>query len=152
MYGIPHYAHPTYVCGKRKIIFQISPSFIFLPSQTEVIVNTTGENLCLSSGAVSDAILKKAGRKMQEEIYKYRKPNTLVPNVLETGPYGLDCKRVFHTVCPVKSDDRNGEVTTESYQRNIFIEFEQFLCLSKKRTMKFIDSLKPTGIIHFNLS
>ena len=131
MYGIPHYAHPTYVCGKRKIIFQISPCFIFLPSQTDVIVNTTGGNLCLSKGAVSEAILKKAGRKMQEEIDKYKKSKTFFPNVLETAPYGLGCKRVYHTVCPGKSDDRNGEVTTENYQRNIL--FEQFLCSSKKR-------------------
>ena len=113
MYGIPHYAYPNTYAGNIRS-FSKFPHPLYSSPQTDVIVNTTGGNLCLSSGAVSEAILKKAGRKMQEEIDKYKKSKTFFPNVLETGPYALGCKRVYHTVCPFKSDDQNGEVTTEN--------------------------------------
>uniref|UniRef100_A0A8C5ACR7 Macro domain-containing protein n=1 Tax=Gadus morhua TaxID=8049 RepID=A0A8C5ACR7_GADMO len=91
----------------------LSLSFIVLPSQTDVIVNTTGDNLCLSNGEVSKAILKKAGSKMQEEIdKKYKIAKKSLPLVLKTNSYGLGCKDVYHTLVPVKGVDRAGEVTT----------------------------------------
>uniref|UniRef100_A0A8C4ZVG8 Macro domain-containing protein n=1 Tax=Gadus morhua TaxID=8049 RepID=A0A8C4ZVG8_GADMO len=81
----------------------LSLSFIVLPSQTDVIVNTTGDNLCLSNGEVSKAILKKAGSKMQEEIdKKYKIAKKSLPLVLKTNSYGLGCKDVYHTLVPVK--------------------------------------------------
>uniref|UniRef100_A0A8C5BSH0 Macro domain-containing protein n=1 Tax=Gadus morhua TaxID=8049 RepID=A0A8C5BSH0_GADMO len=81
--------------------------------ETDVIVNTTGDNLCLSNGEVSKAILKKAGSKMQEEIdKKYKIAKKSLPLVLKTNSYGLGCKDVYHTLVPVKGVDRAGEVTT----------------------------------------
>ncbi|KAK9537953.1 hypothetical protein VZT92_005523 [Zoarces viviparus] len=64
--------------------------------QTDVIVNTTSPQRDLSSGVISKALLKKAGRKMQEEIIE-----ALVKgHVITTKAYMLDCKEVFHTLCP----------------------------------------------------
>jgi len=52
-------------------------STVFVPYQTDVIVNTTGEELCLSRGAVSTAILNRAGKEMQAEINKKRSKQAL---------------------------------------------------------------------------
>ncbi|XP_031730890.1 protein mono-ADP-ribosyltransferase PARP9 isoform X2 [Anarrhichthys ocellatus] len=64
--------------------------------QTDVIVNTTSPGRDLSSGVVSKALLKKAGRKMQEEIIEAPLKECLIT----TKPYMLHCKEVFHTLCP----------------------------------------------------
>ncbi|KAG7261000.1 hypothetical protein CRUP_032034 [Coryphaenoides rupestris] len=62
---------------------------------TDVIVNTTGTNLDLSKGAVSNAILYKAGKEMQKEINKQQSKlvKQAIPHVLQTKPYGLSCKQ-----------------------------------------------------------
>ncbi|CAL8340816.1 unnamed protein product [Boreogadus saida] len=84
---------------------------------TDVIVNTTGENLCLSNGEVSKAILKKAGSIMQEEIdKKYKIAKKSLPLVLKTNSYGLGCKEVYHTLVPVKGVDRAGEILYNAIQ------------------------------------
>ncbi|CAL8372114.1 unnamed protein product [Arctogadus glacialis] len=84
---------------------------------TDVIVNTTGDNLCLSNGEVSKAILKKAGSKMQEEINgKYKIAKASLPLVLMTNSYGLGCKQVYHTLVPVKGVDRAGEILFNAIQ------------------------------------
>ena len=82
---------------------------MFFPSQTDVVVNSTGGDLHLSNGAVSKAILSQAGKKMQEEMdQKYKKPNIHLPPVLETKAHGLKCKQVYHTLCVAK-DMANAE-------------------------------------------
>ena len=85
-------------------------------------MNTTGDNLCLSNGEVSKAILKKAGSKMQQEIdKKYKTAKKSLPLVLKTNSYDLGCKEVYHTLVPVKGVDRAGKVTTANYNNNIFV-------------------------------
>ncbi|CAL8266083.1 unnamed protein product [Lota lota] len=85
---------------------------------TDVIVNTTAENLCLSTGVVSKAILQKAGRKMQEEMdKKYRKTKKkFLTHVLETEPHGLGCKQVYHTLCAGKNVAGAGEILYNTIQ------------------------------------
>lgn len=64
-----------------------------------VIVNTISADKNLSHGQVSKTLLKKAGYKMQQEIYS-------VPvrgSVYITKGHGLDCKEVYHICCALKS-------------------------------------------------
>lgn len=74
--------------------------------QVDVIVNTIAKDCDLSQGAVSNAILKKAGQKIQEEIYRKRYYGKGYPgaDLYETKGYNLKCKEVFHTVCAIRSD------------------------------------------------
>ncbi|XP_066544429.1 protein mono-ADP-ribosyltransferase PARP14 isoform X2 [Amia ocellicauda] len=70
-------------------------------ASTDVIVNTISEDLDLSKGAVSNAILQAAGSSLQ----------TLVRQEAATSPFdqgdvvitrgcGLKCSMVFHAICP----------------------------------------------------
>ncbi|MCJ8732201.1 hypothetical protein PDJAM_G00208590 [Pangasius djambal] len=71
---------------------------------TDVIVNTIGADLDLSKGQVSAALLKKAGRKIQEEIKRgYRHGHVHEGDVIPTAGYNLICQEVYHTVCMPKS-------------------------------------------------
>ncbi|XP_076023923.1 protein mono-ADP-ribosyltransferase PARP9 [Genypterus blacodes] len=62
--------------------------------QADVIVNTVGSR-DLSVGEISKALSQKAGREMQNEMYKCHGSD----HVLFTKGYNLRCKQVFHTVC-----------------------------------------------------
>lgn len=72
--------------------------------QSDVIVNTISEDLDLSKGAVSRALLNTAGPQLQAEICSTMRefgtsrlnPGDLVP----TNGYNLHCQKVFQTVCP----------------------------------------------------
>ena len=59
-------------------------------------VNTTNENLSLSTGAVSAMIIKAAGSKLQQECSK--KAPVRLGDVAVTGPGDLKCKNIFHIV------------------------------------------------------
>ncbi|XP_068102376.1 protein mono-ADP-ribosyltransferase PARP9-like [Hyperolius riggenbachi] len=63
--------------------------------QTSVIVNSVGSNLNLSGGAVSTAILQKAGWKLQEEIKKQSSANRIM---IPTRGFSLSCDRVYHVL------------------------------------------------------
>uniref|UniRef100_A0A3Q2CMM6 Poly [ADP-ribose] polymerase 9-like n=1 Tax=Cyprinodon variegatus TaxID=28743 RepID=A0A3Q2CMM6_CYPVA len=65
---------------------------------TDVIVNTAAEDRNLSTGQISSAILKKAGSKIQKEMFTAKRTG----NVICTKGYQLNCKEVFHTICTVK--------------------------------------------------
>ncbi|XP_046700900.1 protein mono-ADP-ribosyltransferase PARP9 [Silurus meridionalis] len=67
--------------------------------RTDVIVNTIGADLQLSSGQVSAALLNKAGRRIQEEIRTLKYGYISEGDILETSGHNLDCKEVYHTVC-----------------------------------------------------
>ncbi|KAK0141653.1 Poly [ADP-ribose] polymerase 9 [Merluccius polli] len=86
--------------------------------KTDVIVNSTGGNLRLSNGTVSNAILSLAGEKMQEEMdQKYKKqPNKPLPPVLETKAYGLGCKQVYHTLCVGKEMANAKQILSKAVQ------------------------------------
>ncbi|XP_017550570.1 protein mono-ADP-ribosyltransferase PARP9 [Pygocentrus nattereri] len=71
---------------------------------TDVIVNTIAHDLDLSKGFVSKAISEKAGWKIQDEIRKRNKWNSVADGYVgETEAYNLNCRAVYHTVCAVKS-------------------------------------------------
>nr|XP_033473821.1 protein mono-ADP-ribosyltransferase PARP9 [Epinephelus lanceolatus]XP_033473822.1 protein mono-ADP-ribosyltransferase PARP9 [Epinephelus lanceolatus] len=69
--------------------------------QTDVIVNTASAQRNLDNGAISKAILQKAGKKMQEEIKHAPRQG----HVIVTQAYQLQCKKVFHTFCTEKGID-----------------------------------------------
>ncbi|TRY60714.1 hypothetical protein DNTS_016445 [Danionella cerebrum] len=77
--------------------------------QVEVIVNTISPDLNLSMGLISNAILKNAGNKIQDEINraKYTKNSSLV---YVTKGYNLKCDSVYHTVCPHRNQNKSGEI------------------------------------------
>ncbi|XP_041663639.1 protein mono-ADP-ribosyltransferase PARP9 [Cheilinus undulatus] len=66
--------------------------------RTDVIVNTASQDKNLSMGAISSALLSKAGFGMQDEIR--RAPQT--GPITITDAYNLGCKKVFHTFCSDK--------------------------------------------------
>ncbi|KAI5107510.1 poly [ADP-ribose] polymerase 9, partial [Silurus meridionalis] len=75
--------------------------------RTDVIVNTIGADLQLSSGQVSAALLNKAGRRIQEEIRSLKYGYASEGEILETSGHNLDCKEVYHTVCGSKRGTGN---------------------------------------------
>ncbi|KAL0994160.1 hypothetical protein UPYG_G00118530 [Umbra pygmaea] len=84
---------------------------------SDVIVNTISEDLDLSKGAVSKAILEAAGSQIQTEARKEAHAGMLAfGDVVVTDGYNLHCLKVIHTVCP--SWD-NGKGTAERILRTI---------------------------------
>ncbi|XP_030642428.1 protein mono-ADP-ribosyltransferase PARP9-like [Chanos chanos] len=76
--------------------------------QTCVIVNTTSPQLDLAVGAISKAILDKAGRELQTEIRKTY--YAYFGDVIKTKGYKLDCQFVYHVLCKHKvQGDRTAE-------------------------------------------
>lgn len=70
-------------------------------SQTDVIVNTIGDNMNLNQGAVSKALLQAAGPSLQSAVQSESKTSKLQPcDVVITKGFKLSCRKVFHTVCP----------------------------------------------------
>lgn len=66
--------------------------------RTDVIVNTASQDKNLRAGAISSALLQKAGPGMQQEIHKASQSGYITI----TGAYNLGCKEVFHTSCTGK--------------------------------------------------
>ncbi|KAL1266729.1 hypothetical protein QQF64_002404 [Cirrhinus molitorella] len=67
----------------------------------DVIVNTISEDLDLSKGAVSNALLQTAGHQLQSEITRAaRSKNVNYGEMVITDGYKLKCSTVFHVVCP----------------------------------------------------
>ncbi|XP_032835533.2 protein mono-ADP-ribosyltransferase PARP14-like isoform X1 [Petromyzon marinus] len=68
----------------------------------DVIVNTVSNNLDLSQGAVSAALLKKAGQLLQDLTWKVSKSKTLADGdamAVRWSQPTLSCKEVYHTAC-----------------------------------------------------
>uniref|UniRef100_A0A3B3DBA2 Poly [ADP-ribose] polymerase n=1 Tax=Oryzias melastigma TaxID=30732 RepID=A0A3B3DBA2_ORYME len=69
-----------------------------LAPQTDVIVNTIANDLNLTQGAVSSAILKAAGPRLQRAVHsESRDPFS---RVVVTDGFNLNCQKVFHAICP----------------------------------------------------
>lgn len=69
--------------------------------QSCVIVNTISENMNLTQGAVSKAILKEAGSGLQSAVRSTSRTPTLDHgSVIITDGFKLKCQKVFHAVCP----------------------------------------------------
>ncbi|XP_065107600.1 protein mono-ADP-ribosyltransferase PARP9 [Paramisgurnus dabryanus] len=81
--------------------------------KVDVIVNTVGDNLDLSGGLISQAILKKAGRKIQDEIYGKKRRHIAKGDVFETRGYKLNCAQVYHTVCVHRSEYGSTQVLSK---------------------------------------
>nr|XP_055063231.1 protein mono-ADP-ribosyltransferase PARP14-like [Misgurnus anguillicaudatus] len=78
-------------------------------AKTDVIVNTISEDLDLSKGAISKAILQAAGHRLQIEVTTTVHANRLnYGEMVITDGYNLTCAKVFHVVCPYwrGSEDR----------------------------------------------
>uniref|UniRef100_A0AAR2JBB2 Poly [ADP-ribose] polymerase n=1 Tax=Pygocentrus nattereri TaxID=42514 RepID=A0AAR2JBB2_PYGNA len=71
---------------------------------SDVIVNTISEDVDLSKGAVSKALLQVAGPQLQAEarsnLAASGSSNLSFGCMVVTSGYNLNCQRVFHTVCP----------------------------------------------------
>ncbi|XP_017345055.1 protein mono-ADP-ribosyltransferase PARP14 isoform X2 [Ictalurus punctatus] len=82
-------------------------------ARSAVIVNTVSEDLDLSKGAVSKALLSTAGPQLQAETYShlkaFRTPSPNHGDIVETKGYNLNCLKVFHTVCPFWSGGHRSE-------------------------------------------
>lgn len=66
-------------------------------------MNTIG-TFDLNVGEISKAILKKAGKKIQEEIKSNKRSVATSGDIFVTAGHNLDCTEVYHTVCPFSSD------------------------------------------------
>ncbi|XP_041642867.1 protein mono-ADP-ribosyltransferase PARP14-like [Cheilinus undulatus] len=68
---------------------------------THVIVNTISEDMNLSQGAVSNAILQAAGPGLQDAVRSEAGVTMLqYGDVITTDSFNLMCRKVFHVVCP----------------------------------------------------
>uniref|UniRef100_A0A3P9PUJ0 Poly [ADP-ribose] polymerase n=1 Tax=Poecilia reticulata TaxID=8081 RepID=A0A3P9PUJ0_POERE len=80
-----------------------------LGPQTDGIVNTVADNMNLSQGAVSKAILEAAGENLQLAVLTQAGVSALqFGDVVVTDAYNLMCQKVFHAVCP-SWDNGGGE-------------------------------------------
>lgn len=72
-------------------------------------MNTVAENMNLSQGAVSSAILEAAGENLQLAVLTEAGVSALqFGDVVVTDAYNLRCQKVFHAVCP-NWDNGGGE-------------------------------------------
>ncbi|XP_059401193.1 protein mono-ADP-ribosyltransferase PARP14-like isoform X5 [Carassius carassius] len=79
-----------------------------------IIVNTISEDLDLSKGGVSKALLQTAGYQLQSEINAAARSNNVnYGEMLITDGYGLKCQNVFHVVCPFWRQDSEDKVLTQ---------------------------------------
>ncbi|KAF4108229.1 protein mono-ADP-ribosyltransferase PARP14-like [Onychostoma macrolepis] len=77
-------------------------------ASADVIVNTISEDLDLSKGAVSKALLQTAGHQLQSEITRAARSNNVnYGEMLITDGYKLKCSKVFHVVCPLWHGGQN---------------------------------------------
>ncbi|XP_063060299.1 protein mono-ADP-ribosyltransferase PARP14-like [Engraulis encrasicolus] len=68
---------------------------------TDVVVNTVADNMNLSQGAVSKALLQAAGPKLQSAANDQVRGGRVMPGeMVVTDGFELRCGKVFHTVCP----------------------------------------------------
>ncbi|XP_056103818.1 protein mono-ADP-ribosyltransferase PARP14 isoform X2 [Rhinichthys klamathensis goyatoka] len=70
-------------------------------AHADIIVNTMSEDLDLSKGAVSKALLQTAGYQIQSEIHRAARSNKIsYGEMVITDGYKLKCQKVYHVVCP----------------------------------------------------
>ncbi|XP_073770749.1 protein mono-ADP-ribosyltransferase PARP14 [Danio rerio] len=70
-------------------------------ASADVIVNTISDDVDLSKGAVSKALLQSAGHQLQSEISRAAPSSGLsYGDLVITAGYKLKCSKVFHVVCP----------------------------------------------------
>ncbi|XP_060053091.1 protein mono-ADP-ribosyltransferase PARP14-like [Erinaceus europaeus] len=73
---------------------------------TDVVVNSIPSDLALNRGPLSQALLNKAGPKLQEELNTLGQAVTVHPGtILQTSGYNLHCSHVLHVVAPFWSEN-----------------------------------------------
>ncbi|KAM9392684.1 protein mono-ADP-ribosyltransferase PARP14-like isoform 2-T2 [Pholidichthys leucotaenia] len=112
---------------------------------TDVIVNTIAENMNLSQGAVSKAILEAAGNRLQLAVRAEAEGAMLrYGEVVVTDGFKLSCQKVFHVVCPFWNNG-NGQAEEE------LVSIIRF-CLDKAERLQLSSLSLPaigTGILGF---
>ncbi|XP_026075336.1 poly [ADP-ribose] polymerase 14-like isoform X1 [Carassius auratus] len=79
-----------------------------------IIINTISEDLDLSKGAISKALLQTAGYQLQSEVNTAARSNNVnYGEMLITDGYGLKCQNVFHVVCPFWRQDSEDKVLAQ---------------------------------------
>ncbi|XP_072273970.1 protein mono-ADP-ribosyltransferase PARP9 isoform X2 [Pyxicephalus adspersus] len=72
--------------------------------KTKIIVNSISSSLHLDNGVISQSILNKAGRELQNEINKKRSyVSSGKRNMISTRGYNLPCEFVYHVILPFGS-------------------------------------------------
>lgn len=95
---------------------------------TDVIVNSVAKDLQLDGGAVSKALLQRAGPRLQQLVDAAAQlDNVDVGSVLPTDGCNLSCKNIFHVICP---SWKNTESTEEL--RDLIKE-----CLKRTESKRF---------------
>ncbi|CAL8340752.1 unnamed protein product [Boreogadus saida] len=84
--------------------------------ETDVIVNTTGDNLCPSNGEVSKVILKKAGSKMQQEINSVDWAGEILNNAMQLCLSLANAERHKSIACPAIGTGHLGSAKQEVAQ------------------------------------
>lgn len=112
---------------------------------TDVIVNTTTEDMLLNKTAVSRAILKKTGDELQKTCKQYVENGMLLDHgqILTTRAFGkLRCKKIIHAYLPHK-----GSMTASSTHHSQLIEKIVSDCLQKAE----VDSMTSISFPAFGL-
>lgn len=92
--------HTISLVKKYKVLLSLKVSLFFL-LQADIIVNTISDDMDLSKGAVSKALLQTAGHQLQSEISRAAPSSGLsYGDMVITAGYNLKCSKVFHVVCP----------------------------------------------------
>ncbi|XP_033856210.3 protein mono-ADP-ribosyltransferase PARP9-like [Acipenser ruthenus] len=86
--------------------------------KANVIVNTVAPDLDLSKGKVSQAILRKAGRPLQQEI-KTINPYAHYGDVIKTNGFRMGCDFVYHTVCPSWLEHTSSEILSHIVMKSL---------------------------------
>ncbi|XP_018417200.1 PREDICTED: poly [ADP-ribose] polymerase 14-like [Nanorana parkeri] len=112
---------------------------------TDAVVNSVGNDLRLSSGGASKALLDKAGDELQQCLNKVRSGAQVEDgSVFITEGCNLSCKTVIHVVVP-RWDGGNG--SAEKIFREVV---RSCLCESEKRKMRSITfPAIGTGVLGF---
>ncbi|XP_073702397.1 protein mono-ADP-ribosyltransferase PARP9 [Garra rufa] len=101
--------------------------------KVDVIVNTIAADCDLSQGLISQAILAKAGRNIQDEIIKKKKNHGFSRAYFyETGGYHLNCSAVFHTVCAYRTDPKASQIL-----HKVIVECLRKASASKHKSISF---------------
>ncbi|XP_073490605.1 protein mono-ADP-ribosyltransferase PARP14-like [Aquarana catesbeiana] len=114
-------------------------------AMTNVVVNSVGTDLNLRSGAVSKALLRKAGTNLQDLLKTERQGRQVEDgSIFVTDGCNLSCNIVIHVVVP-EWDDGNG--SSEKILRKILSD-----CLSATEAKQYRSITFPaigTGILGF---
>ncbi|XP_037692811.1 protein mono-ADP-ribosyltransferase PARP14 [Choloepus didactylus] len=112
-------------------------------AKTDVVVNSVSSDLELNRGPLSQALLKKAGSKLQVELNTVGQGLAMdVGVVLTTSGCDLPCKRVLHVVAP---EWRNGDASSHKMMEDIINE-----CLKTTESL-FLESITFPAIGTGNL-